>query len=550
MTKKIFTRMVSISVITFVASMVLFMGVLYDYFSRQLKHELETEAEYIAEAVDLNGIEYLDNVDVPINKRITWIDSTGKVVFDSAASPETMENHADRDEFIDAVKYGTGYATRKSYTLSQKTSYYAVRINDGSVVRIAHTQNTIWSLMLGMMYPICIISMIILVVSGLVSHKTAKKIVEPINKVDLNEPVIDEEYDEFSPLVRRIENQNRMIKTQMSLLARQQEEFKKIMEHMNEGLIVIDNKRDILVYNNSAANIFGIKKDVLGENIYSVNKGEKFKNIIEEAVSGANVSCELEMNSRCYKLIANPVKLESKNYGAVILIFDITEDNSNEQMRREFTSNVSHELKTPLTSIYGMSELLTDPNMDRIMAVDFAKSIHDETGRLITLVNDIIKLSLLDENQVPQEKEPVDIYELACDVAERLRPAASARNIDIAVKGAPCTVNGVYTILSEIMYNLCENAIKYNKEGGSVIITADTENGRPYISIEDTGIGIAPEHRERVFERFYRVDKSHSKEIGGTGLGLSIVKHGAIYHDAKIELESEENIGTKITVRF
>ena len=549
MSKRIFNRMLLISVITFLASAILFLGVLYEYFTRQLKTELKTEAGYIAQGVETGGESFINGLAKGEN-RITLIAQDGTVLYDSEADESTMNNHANREEIVEAQENGYGEASRLSSTLDVTTIYYAVRLSNGDVVRLSGTYNTIWSLVFGMLYPMCVIAFVVLIAAAILSSRISKKILEPINKLDLNSPDIDDDYEEFGPLLTKINNQNKMVSMQMAQLKRRQEEFKTISENMSEGLLMIDCKKELLSYNSAALHLLGAKAPNENLSVLALNRSEKFRTAIDEALEGRHSVQDLELGDMCCQIIANPVYFEDKLTGAVILIIDITEKEQHETLRREFTSNVSHELKTPLTSIYGMSELLMNPEMDKDMAADFAKSIHDETGRLIALVNDIIKLSLLDENTVPQEKEEVNLYNLVKIVVDRLKVVADKNGITLKVEGKDVYVNGVYSVLEEMVYNLCDNGIKYNKSGGSVVIYVSEENGCPVVKVSDTGIGIPEEHLDRVFERFYRVDKSHSKQIGGTGLGLSIVKHGAIYHGANVSISSQPGEGTDVTIKF
>ena len=551
MTKKIFKSTLFVSLVTFVISMLMIMGVLYEYLTVQLKSELEAEALYTGTAVEKYGAEYLKELELPEGRRITWIAADGTALYDSQIDASEMENHSNRKEVKSALANGTGSDVRYSKTLSEKTVYFAKKLSDGSVIRVSGEQLTAWLITVSMVRPILIVLVIALILAAVLSSTTSKMITKPINSLDLNKPELDGGYEEIAPLIVKINRQNRMIKRQMNELSRQQQEFETITDNMSEGLLVIDNKTAVLSYNKAALRLLNVENEP--ENAASaltLNRSEAFRTAIDEALSGKHSMQNMTEGELCRQIIANPVSHDGEVTGAVMLIMDITDRQRLENMRREFTSNVSHELKTPLTSIYGMSEIMMTGNMAEEDAKDFAKSIHDESGRLIGLVNDILKLSQLDENRVTTAREDVDLHELAEFTAVRLRTQCADKNVTFEVKGESTVVHGVYDILEELVYNLCDNAVKYNRQDGRVTVTTGMINGRPAITVEDTGIGIPHEHLDRIFERFYRVDKSHSKKIGGTGLGLSIVKHAAAFHNGEVSVESRVDEGTKMTVTF
>ena len=551
MTKKIFKNTLFVSLVTFAISLLMIIGVLYEYLTVQLENELEAETLYAGTAVEEYGTEYLSRLDLPAGRRITWIAADGTALFDSQADIVEMENHSDRKEVKSALENGIGSDIRRSETLSEKTVYFARRLSDGSVIRVSGVQLTAWLITVSMVRPILIVLVIALILAAVLSSATSKMITKPINSLDLSNPELDGGYEEIAPLIVKINKQNRMIQRQLGELSRQRQEFETITDNMNEGLLVIDNKTAVLSYNRAAIRLLNAETEPKdAASALTLNRSEAFRTAIDEALSGKHSIQSMTDGELCRQIIANPVNCDGEVTGAVMLIMDVTDRQRLENMRREFTSNVSHELKTPLTSIYGMSEIMMTGNMEKEDAKDFAKSIHDESGRLIGLVNDILKLSQLDENRATASWENVDLHELANTTARRLKTQCREKNVTFTVGGESAVVHGVYEILEELVYNLCDNAVKYNKQGGSITVTTGHINGRPSITVEDTGIGIPREHLGRIFERFYRVDKSHSKKIGGTGLGLSIVKHAAAFHNGEVTVESRVGEGTKMTAMF
>jgi len=547
MTKKIFRSFILIASITLISCILLFLGVLYNYFEKQLTGELKNHAVYISQGLENEGISYFDNLD-PTDNRITWIDSDGKVLYDNEADITKMENHAGRKEFIEALQKGTGVSIRYSSTLSEKTIYYAQKLEDGTVIRVSNIQYTVWNLVFGMLPPILMIIIIINILSAVFASGMSKRIVRPINEIDLENPENNEVYEELSPLLAKINSLNKDISMRISDANRKQHEFSMITENMREGLIITDSQTDILSYNTSVLKFFDIQEDIKNKNILTLNRSEKFRKAIYTALNGQHSDQILVLHDHYYQVITNPVYNNKDISGIVMVILDITEKEKRDLLRREFTSNVSHELKTPLTGIYGTSEIIMNGMVKAEDIPKFAENIYKESGRLITLINDIIKLSQLDEGSIPEEKAPVDLYKIAEDMIELLQNEAQQKNVSVALMGESAEVMGIRRILEEMVYNLCDNAIKYNRENGKVTVSVTSEEGKIKLSVSDTGIGIPLVHRDRVFERFYRVDKSRSKEIGGTGLGLSIVKHAAAYHGAAISLESTMDVGTRITI--
>ena len=547
MNKKIFRSSVAVALVVLILSIVLIMSILFQYFENQLQSELESEANYIAYAVENQGLEYIENF-TDSDKRITLISPDGDVLADTTANETEFDDHYDRQEVIEALKNGKGTSIRYSKTLAEKTIYYAMKMQDGNILRVSTTQYTVVTILMSLIQPILIVFVIAIAVSFALAQKVSKSIIKPINELDLDNPSNNEPYDELAPLLQKISKQKRTIEKQIKEAEHKQEEFRLITENMKEGFIVVDNQMNLLTYNRSALKLLGIEKSQSEKMLTDCDDNLLFA--VEKALTGEREKGDLTLNDNHYSLIANPVLENDKVIGAVVLIIDVTESVKREQLRREFTSNVSHELKTPLTSISGFAEIMKNGGTPNAVVTDFSTSIYDEAQRLISLVNDIIKISELDEKDVQAESEDVDLYQLSADIINRLKPVADKRNISLNLIGESTIVSGTKKILNEMIYNLCDNAIKYNVDNGTVDIILSESNHHIKLTVRDTGIGIPQPEQNRVFERFYRVDKSHSKEIGGTGLGLSIVKHAAIYHNAEIKLKSELGKGTSITVMF
>ena len=548
MVNKIFRSNFFTSMLILLMSFCLIFGVLFSYFEAQMFTELESEAGYISYAVKNDGIDFIAGFNEK-GKRITLVSSDGTVLADTSANAEELENHADRKEIADALKNGRGTSSRYSDTLMQKTLYYAEKLDDGTILRVSTTQNSVVIILLGLLQPLIIIIVLALIISIFLSYRLSKAIIKPINELDLDNPAANETYEELTPLLKKMSAQKKTIDKQIKEAEQKQEEFKLITENMSEGLLVIDKDSNVLSYNKAAVRLLEIT-DVKSGSVLAFNRTKGFRSVVEKALSGERAENDITHDENTYNLIANPVCENDKIIGAVIVIIDTTESVKREQLRQEFTSNVSHELKTPLTSISGFAEMMKSGGTPDETVVDFSTSIYDEAQRLITLVSDIMKISELDEGVIPFEKEQVDLCELSKDIIKRLTPVANKRNITLNVIGDTAYVSGTRKILDEMIYNLCDNAIKYNKESGTVDVIVNQANGKTSVTVRDTGIGIPQSEQSRVFERFYRVDKSHSKLVGGTGLGLAIVKHGAAYHDAEISLESTEGKGTSVTISF
>ena len=548
MTKKIFHSIFTVALVVLLASIGIATSFLYDYFNNSQISQLKAELSLVADTVNDVGVEYFENFNSSVF-RFTVIDADGTVLYDTQAKPSEMENHADREEIAEAFKDGTGSSARSSATLTQKTFYEAVLLENGNVLRIAISQLTIGSLIMIMLPAILFIVFVAAIVAGVLSHTMAKKATEPLLELDLENPSENNTYEELTPILTKVHRQHRQIKTQMEALRRKSDEFEQIISSMNEGLVLLDEHGMVLSMNQAAKKIFAVKKDVKGSDFLLVDRTSKMSKAIWNALEGNHSEYTEERNGSQYQFTVNSIESEGKVLGAVILVFDVSERAFAERNRQEFTANVTHELKTPLQSIIGSAELLENGLVKPEDTGRFIGNIRKEATRLVSLINDIIRLSQLDENNEPAT-ETVELIEVAKEVVEVLTASAAKRNIKLSIEGESCTIFGVRRYIYEIIYNLCDNAIRYNVDDGKVIINIGQDNGHAVITVKDTGIGIAPEHQSRIFERFYRVDKSHSKETGGTGLGLSIVKHAVQYHNGKVTLDSEVGKGTTITVCF
>lgn len=551
MTKRIFKSIFLVALGVLIACLPLTIGMLYSSYDRQYESQLKEEAYYIAIGVEKEGLDYLSALDANSHRaRITWVSDDGAVLYDSHVDPQTMGNHSDREEIGEAMEGGEGLATRYSDTLTSETLNYALRLDDGSVLRLSDTRDSLLTLLIPLLQPISIIILIAIPVSLLLAYGISRRITEPLNKLDLSNPHKVNTYSELSPLFQKLEKQNHQIKEQVNELRRRQEEFTAITENMSEGLLVVDRTSELLSYNTAAMRLLDAIPGDAQVSVRKLTLLEGFGNAVRESLDGKHCEEKMHHDGKIYQIIANPVYEKNEVVGAVILILDVSEREARDTLRREFSANVSHELKTPLTSISGFAEMISMGIVRPQDIPNFAGKIRNESQRLLGLIDDIIKLSQLDETSLPEEKEKVDLSAIAAQVVERLRPHGQRRGIALETHLTPVTVMGVPRILDEMIYNLVENAIKYNKEKGFVHVTLQKEGGKVRLTVRDTGIGIPEADRARVFERFYRVDKSHSKEIGGTGLGLSIVKHGAAFHGAALTLDSTLGQGTVISILF
>ncbi len=549
MTKRIFRSICLVAMSVFLASVVLIMGVMYSYFTALQRNQLREETALAAQGAALGDQEYLEDLKTE-NARITWIAPDGTVLYDSEADPAHMENHLEREEVRQAMTQGRGESVRRSSTRMERLLYAAQLLPDGSVIRLSMEQDSILTLLLSMLQPICLVIAIALVLSLVLASRAARQIVKPLNGLDLDHPMKNAEYEEVVPLLRRIDSQQRQLKGQRMELLRRQQEFDTITNSMDEGLVLLNAHGRILSINPTAARLLGTDETCVGKDLFAVNRDPEVHGLLARAKEGERSSLYRELEGAGYELDMSPVWSEGIVAGVVMLLFDVTEKERAEAMRREFTANVSHELKTPLHTISGCAELLTSGLVKPGDESLFARQIHAEAQRMICLVEDIIHLSRLDEGARDMAWEWVDVLCLAEQTAESLAAPAERGGVTLSVAGEPARIYGVPQLLSAILYNLCDNGIKYNRPDGRVTISVDSTEEGVRISVADTGIGIPPEHQERIFERFYRVDKSHSKDVGGTGLGLSIVKHAARVHGAGIGLESRPGEGTVITVTF
>ena len=548
MTKRIFRATLLVGVAVLIASLTLVMGALYSYFGRVQESQLRDELSLAAVGVEQNGMDYLKQLESD-QYRITWLRADGAVLYDTRADAESMENHAQRQEVQQALATGEGESSRYSDTLLQKTVYYAKRLPDGTVLRLSAIRVTTGVLVLNMLQPILLVLAVALILSGVLASRLARRITEPLNRLDLEHPLENDTYEELAPLLRRMEHQRRQIDRQMDELRRRSEEFEQITGSMNEGLVLLDEAGVILSINPAARRLLDAAENCVGQDLLTVDRDVALSDALRQAAEQGHSEFRGQRNGREYQFDVTRIQSEGRTAGTVLLVFDVTERAFAERNRREFTANVSHELKTPLQGIIGSAELLENGLVKQEDVPRFIGHIRSEAQRLVTLIGDIIRLSQLDEGE-PMPAEPVELLALAREAAESLQSAAAARNVTITVEGEPVELTGVRRLLYEIIFNLCDNAIKYNTDGGRVQVTVTKENETAAVTVRDTGIGIPPDQQDRVFERFYRVDKSHSKASGGTGLGLSIVKHAVQYHHGAIHLQSEVGKGTEIRVTF
>lgn len=525
-------------------------ALLFSFLESRTLDELREEANILSYGIEAQGQEYLDRINT--DRRVTLIRRDGTVLYDNEADPSTMENHSNREEVEEAVKSGSGHSIRKSETMTRETIYFAQKLDDGTILRVAVTQDSIWAILAKLIRPAVILFMATVLLSLFLSNMVTKNILSPLNRLDLdhldNNDVV---YDELAPLLNRLQTQQETIRKQLNSAKQRQEEFNLITENMSEGFLVIDKNTDILSWNPSALRLLGMTDEPSGS-VLRLNRTRDFRETIFKVLSGKKEELTLQRENRTYKLIANPAYDDNQEevIGAVFVILDETESIKRENFRREFTANVSHELKTPLTSISGFAELMMGGGMPEETVMDFSKSIYDEASRLISLVNDIINLSSLDDENMEFDWEMIDLYQIASEEIGHIQAAADKKDVKIRLSGVHGNITGVRRIVSEMIYNLCDNAVKYNREHGSIEVKIATTTNHVIVSVQDTGIGIPEADQSRIFERFYRVDKSHSKAVGGTGLGLSIVKHGAQLHNAQIKVSSKLDKGTTITLRF
>ena len=544
MASKIFRSVMLVAVVALLGAFIVVMGVLYSHFSEAQISQLKDELSLAVTGTEQYGNAFLENVEAD-RFRITWVDTDGTVLFDTQADQTEMENHGDREEIREALQTGTGSAVRASATLTKQTFYEAQRLKDGTVLRVAVNQQTAWSLVIGLIYPIVFVILIAIGLAAILAFRMAKKIVEPINELDLEQPLKNDVYAEIAPLLHRINWQNNQIAAQMETLRRNADEFEQVIGSMQEGLILLNHEGTILSINPAAKRLFGTEENCIGKNILLLDRSSAMRDALNDALDRGRGTARAERNGRSYQFELSRIRSDGVVIGTVVLIFDITDQLSAEQLRREFSANVSHELKTPLQGIMGSAELLENGLVKQEDMPRFMGHIRKEAARLVALIEDILRLSQLDEGAV-MPTESVDMLALAEETKAILQTSAAEKEVTIEISGDGFVLLGVRRLLSELLYNLCDNAVKYNVPGGTVHIHVENN----VLTVRDTGIGIPLEHQSRVFERFYRVDKSHSKQSGGTGLGLSIVKHATAYHKAQLQLESAPGAGTAITVTF
>ena len=549
MTKRIFRSIRLVAITVFTASVILIMGVLHAYFSDVQQEQLKMQTNLAAQGVMHEGMDYFKDLDVS-DYRMTWIDGQGAVLYDSQSDSAGMENHLEREEVKAALVSGYGESRRYSATLMERYLYAARRLPDGTVLRLSISQNSILTLLMGMVQPICIVFAVALLLSVALAVRLSGRIVQPFNEIDFDNPLSNEGYDELSPFLRRIASQQRQLASQRDALEQKENELHTIVGSMNEGMILLNEKGKIISMNPAARRLLGASWECVGLDLLSVSRNLDLQEILEKTLRGEACEKVIALQGERYQIDASPVRAEDKVRGAALCFFNVTEKEKAEQMRREFTANVSHELKTPLHAISGYAELLKNDMVKREDVSPFAGKIYDEAQRMTQLVEDIISLSRLDEGAKDMESERTELYGLAAKAVKSLEPEADAARVTMELSGEPADVEGVPQLLYSIVYNLCDNAIKYNREGGKVAVRVAAEKGKTILTVSDTGIGIGKEHWERIFERFYRVDRSHSRAVGSTGLGLSIVKHAVIIHKAEITLDSEEGRGTTVTVKF
>lgn len=552
MRQKIFRNMVLLAVLSVLIMAVLITFVQYEQFYREMRLAVKNSAISLSDLVNSKGTELLDLIQKsPDANRITLVDTDGTVLFDNKSDPAKMENHLDRPEIQAAIKNGRGESERLSETLSEITYYYAVKLDDGNILRISRTRQSVWAAVFSTIPYFILIIGIILIMAIFLARKLTKNIIDPLNNLNLDDPLSNEHYDELSPLISRIYNQQQEIQSYVKEVREKQEEFNSVVNNMREGLIILNANANIMTINRSVGEIFDIEpENYIGKKIYTLHRSSALQSVIEKAMKGFSGEEVIEVGKRHFQLFADPVKDENQLKGIVLLILDVTEKKEAESNRREFTANVSHELKTPLTSIRGYAEIIRDGIVKPEDIPEFSDRIYKEADRMLEMVNDIMSLSHLDEGLSEEKYEETDLFKIVTEVAEKFKPMAAKKNIQILTEGETSIIWGVPRLIYEIVYNLVDNAIKYNRERGTVRLSVKMDRQFATLRVSDTGIGISKEDQARVFERFYRVDQSHNRDSGGTGLGLSIVKHAAMVHRAKVELSSQINVGTTITVSF
>ena len=549
MTKRIFRSIFTVAAVVLLAAFVLITGVLYEYFSNKQMDQLNMQTHLAAQGVEAAGESYFDDMDID-GCRLTWIAADGTVLYDSQAEQSGMENHAGREEISEALETGHGESMRYSTTLMERQLYSADRLSDGTVVRISDMQYTPLTLILGMIQPVVIIALLALLLSLYLSSRMAKRIVRPLNEMSLDNAEKIDTYPELAPLTDKLRSQQHQLREQEAELRRRRDEFEAATGNMTEGLVLLNESGSVLSINGAAARILDIGRYCIGKDIRTLSSEPQLRELVRRALGGEHCEARACLGGASYRLYASPVASGDRVAGVALLMLDTTEKEKAEQLRREFSANVSHELKTPLHTISGCAELLANGIVKPEDVPHFLGQIQSEAKRMTALIEDIIKLSHLDEGAEDMQREDVDLLVCARAEAESLEQAAADADVSLSVSGESAVINGIPQLLGAIVHNLCENAIKYNRPGGFVRVNVRREGEGARLSVEDNGIGIPPEQQERIFERFYRVDKSHSKEVGGTGLGLSIVKHAAALHGARISVASVPDKGSTISILF
>lgn len=554
--RKIFGNIALLVCSALIFSNVLIACIMYFQIFEDRKEKVKNEAYYIKKSIEITGNHWIaKDIHNDSKSRLTLISRDGTVIFDSMEDISNLENHRYRPEIVEALKKngnGTGESVRISETLGEQTFYYAVLLKNGIIVRIAYTTDSIFVTIAGLLKYMISIMVIVLLLTLILAKRQTLKILGPINQINLEVPLENDIYEELTPFLYKIEKQNQKINEQLNKMKEKQAESDMIIENMKEGLILLDEKSKVLAVNPSALSLFGSdKEDCMNQHVISLSRNFDFQTAIDNTVhKKKSVSQILQLKDGYYNILAHPILEKEQLRGIVVLILDITEHHKLEEMRKEFSANVSHELKTPLMTISGYAEIMKNGFVKEKDIEEFSSRIYNEALRLKNLVDDIIKISRLDEKNNVFDYEDVNLLSLSRIVAERLKSQADKNNIRISVFGEELSIIGVKQILDEMIHNLCENAVKYNKNGGKVEIRLTSTKEHKILSVIDTGIGISKKHQSRIFERFYRVDKSHSRESGGTGLGLSIVKHAATFHNAVIKLESMKDKGTTISIIF
>ena len=549
MTKRIYKAICAAALGVFVVTMLLIMGVLYNYFSSVQQRQLRSQTALAVQGAEQLGMDYFDGLSDE-DVRITWVAANGDVLYDSASDSDVMENHLQREEIQSALATGFGESARYSSTMLKQYLYCAQKLSDGTVLRLSVSHNSVWVLLLGMLQPILIVIAVAAVLSFLLASRLSKRIVDPMNKLNLDEPLENEGYDELSPLLRRIYSQQQHLKEQQATLTRKQNELEAIVGHLEEGMILLDKSCKVITANQAALRLLDARaSNIAGLDLLMLSRNLALAEAVQEAMDGRSATRKTELHGKTIQIQAAAVGQKDEMSGVAVVLFDITQSEQAEQRRREFTANVSHELKTPLQSISGYSELLMRGMARQEDIQPFAQRIYGETQRLIQLVQDIINLSQLDEGSSYQWQQ-ANLFAIAAEVTGSLEHFAEEKQVCLTLEGSDTMLRGVPELLRGIVYNLTDNAIKYNRPGGSVTVTVSRQKDEAVLTVSDTGIGIPEGEQDRIFERFYRVDKSRSKEVGGTGLGLSIVKHAAFLHKAAIDVTSQLGAGTTIQVRF